>query len=276
MPHADVQDAGSALVGSSAEKIVSFARDAIGNAGMNDGGTAFVWGVSSQAGIPFPGLQNTTVSDDLTGFEDDGHVLLHSPEIGDGSDNDGWTTVSSSSSVSILKATLLPGDVVCVYQSGNAADSSDGPAVHTFVISSVSGGNISVIDDWNGSRISEHDFDDIVSAFAPDGSFNPQRFLELTRNGSMQTCPALFRATDTAIFPRRELTPLMVRITKVPSGTKTARSPKPRETRATRATRGTRAMRATRERRRRRRRRKRVRGNSLGGCWGLRRLCLRC
>lgn len=71
-------------------------------------------------------------------------------------------------------STLQPGDVVRVYKAGNTNEDSidaTGHAIaHSFIVVSNVGGDIQVVDNWNG-EISKHSLSDITDAWAPDGQF---------------------------------------------------------------------------------------------------------
>ncbi|MFZ1961963.1 MAG: choice-of-anchor D domain-containing protein, partial [Roseiarcus sp.] len=69
------------------------------------------------------------------------------------------------------------GDVVRVYEAGdiNEADTLNGSfAAHSFIVYSISGSNIEVIDNWSAGStgvIGIHSINDIINAFAPNGNF---------------------------------------------------------------------------------------------------------
>jgi hypothetical protein len=175
--------------GATAAEIVNIARASAsaGIAWTNDGCAAFTWGVGNLAGIPFYDLQDNTTSGDPTKPFDKAYFVPHTPAnagAGNTSPNatgDGWLVVSSTTtSVSALAGILQPGDIVRVYKAGVPLEpsfSGADAAAHSFIVSSVSGSNVSIIDNWhhsaqNSAFISEHSWNVLTSAFAPNGSFD--------------------------------------------------------------------------------------------------------
>ncbi len=160
------------------QEIVGIALANIGISWTIDGCTDFVWGVTNLAGAPFFDLRDMTIGGDPALPQDDLYAVPHSPGIASSTDDipgDGWTAEYSGTSASEMAAILQPGDVVRVYANGNASESSgdvsSGYLAHSFVVVSVDGGDIQVVDNWNIAGIIQHSLDDIVSAFAPTGTF---------------------------------------------------------------------------------------------------------
>jgi len=163
--------------GTTAGEVVNIALANVGDPWAADGCAAFVWGVTNLAGLPFFDLSNKTTSSNPLVPQDVAYVVPHSAGKYSGTSDvagDGWYLASSATSVSQLVNILQPGDVVRVYKAGNAnEDSSSGSTAlaHSFIVVSNSGGNIQVVDNWNGSTISEHSLTDITSKWAPNGNF---------------------------------------------------------------------------------------------------------
>lgn len=163
--------------GVSAEEVVAIAKDNKGVDWTIDGCAAFVSGVTNLAGAPFFNEGYKIEGNDPTKPLDDFYVVPHSPGIKSSTDNiarDGWVPVSTATSVAALQAILQPGDVVRVYKAGNADEETNfngGFAAHSLIVSSVNNGQIKVIDNWGKPSIHEHDWSDIVNAFAPQGYF---------------------------------------------------------------------------------------------------------
>ena len=170
--------------GATASEIVNLALHNVGIQWTVDGCTDFAWGISNLAGLPFFDLANLTINNDPTAPQNTIYTVPHAPGSFSGSDlpGDGWATISTSNSVASLKAILQPGDIVRVYGAGNTSETSqlvNGVFLaHEFIVVSNSGGDIQVVDNWSTSgfntqdKIVKHSFNDIASAFAPNGSFN--------------------------------------------------------------------------------------------------------
>ena len=164
--------------GVTAQEIVDLAVSNIGIAWTIDGCTDFVWGISNLAGAPFFDLQDKTIADDPTRPQDALYVVPHSAGIKSSTDDiagDGWSAVFAGSSASAMRAALQPGDVVRVYKAGNpgedSVDTAGGYAAHSFIVVSVNGDDVQVVDNWNTTGIIQHSLDDIIAAFAPAGQF---------------------------------------------------------------------------------------------------------
>jgi hypothetical protein len=154
-------------LGATPQEVVDIALANIGDPWAADGCAAFVWGVTNLAGLSFFDLENKTVNNDPRSPQDSDYIVPHSAGIGSGTADvpgDGWYLVSSSSSVADLVSVLQPGDVVRVYKAGNASlgsvDASGDAIAHSFIVVSNAGGNIQVVDNWNGA-ISKHALSDI-------------------------------------------------------------------------------------------------------------------
>lgn len=165
----------SATAGASAAEIANLALAAANAriAWTSDGCAAFVWGIANLAGLPFFDLGNRTFNNDPRSPRGDiGYALPHSwnPNAPD----DGWNVVSTERSVAALSNILKAGDVVRVYAAGNSGEATflNGKAVgHSFVVVSVSNGDVQVADNWSGGVISVHSLSVIAKSFAPGGTF---------------------------------------------------------------------------------------------------------
>jgi len=163
----------SAKVGVSATELLAIARSNLGVACGPEDCALVAWGFSNAAGLPFFDLGDHTRGGDPRRIDDDLLAVPHSRGLraGPNASGDGWSLVSDSNSVSTLKDVVRAGDIVRVYKFGNAAETSEGAAGHTFLVESVSNGKVTVIDNWNGRTIAAHSLDDIVAAFARNGKF---------------------------------------------------------------------------------------------------------
>jgi hypothetical protein len=159
-------------------EVAAIARSNTGIDWTVDGCTDFVWGVTNLAGAPFFDLRDNTTNSDPLDPQDIFYVVPHSPGIVSGTDDmagDGWLPAYAGSSVADMLASLQVGDVVRVYASGNTAEASEvggSYAAHSFIVSQIDGGTISVVDNWNSGTIIEHHINDIVSTFAVNGQFH--------------------------------------------------------------------------------------------------------
>jgi methionine-rich copper-binding protein CopC len=167
----------SARAGVTAGEIVDLALAAANAkiAWSHVGCAAFAWGISNLAGLPFFDRSNHTAQNNPLKPLDDAYSVPHKASRGTSdAAGDGWYLASTERSVSALAAALKPGDIVRVYAAGNDTEASllNGKAVgHSFVVVSVSNGNVQVVDNWSGGVISQHSLSVITSAFAPGGSF---------------------------------------------------------------------------------------------------------
>ena len=175
MPTQLALNAENISLGVTPQEIIDIALANIGEPWAADGCAAFVWGVTNLAGLPFFDLENKTVNNDPRSPQDSEYIVPHSAGIGSGRadvSGDGWYLVSSSSSVADLVSMLQPGDVVRVYKDASEGfiDASGNAIAHSFIVVSNVGGNIQVVDNWNGA-ISEHALSDITNIWAPQGQF---------------------------------------------------------------------------------------------------------
>src|ERR1043165_1389038 len=167
--------------GVSGSEVAAIASANVGIAWASDGCAAFVWGVTNLAGLPFFDAHSSPVDytsgSNPTQPQDAGYVVPHlNPNAGSGTSDlsgDGWTAAWTGSSMATLKSQLQVGDVVRIYKFGNTAESSflSGlAAAHSFVVVSVSGSNVQVVDNWSGAQIGKHSFDDL-SSWTSSGNF---------------------------------------------------------------------------------------------------------
>jgi Calx-beta domain len=169
-----------AAIGVSTGEIVALAKANVGIQWTANGCTDFAWGISNLAGLPFFDLTNKTTNGNPTLPQDVIYSVPHSWD--NNASGDGWDIYSTSNSVSTLKNILMPGDIVRVYGYLNNSTETSNPInghfqAHEFIVVSNSSGNIQVIDNWSTStfntqdKIVQHSFQDIVDAFAPNGTF---------------------------------------------------------------------------------------------------------
>ena len=166
-------------VGETASEIASLAYANIGIQWTADGCTDFCWGISNLAGVPFFDLSNKTTSNDPTKPLDTIYAVPHYNGANTG--GDGWELISTANSVASLKGILRSGDIVRVYGYNNGPTASQPETsnqiggkywAHEFIVYSVSGANIQVIDNWSSTgKIVLHSFDEIANTYAPYGSF---------------------------------------------------------------------------------------------------------
>jgi murein DD-endopeptidase MepM/ murein hydrolase activator NlpD len=172
-----LKSAAGIMSGASASEIVQLAKSNIGSSWTADGCVMFTWGISNLAGIPFFDLRSTNlVGNNPRAIANIPMAVPHTWNTNTA--GDGWTVVSSSNSVSSLKQTLQAGDIVRVYLTGNASETSDKIATlsnkygaHSFIVESNVGGVITVIDNWGGTKIVSHSFQDVVDYYAKNGVF---------------------------------------------------------------------------------------------------------
>jgi VCBS repeat-containing protein len=174
--------------GTTATEVAKIALDNVGQSWDPEACSAFVWGVTNLAGLPFFELSDETTNGDPRVIQDPaiGFVVPHSPGIASGTADepgDGWSNVPSPTtgspritSVSQLESVLQVGDVVRIYRAGDTLEQdsdAQGTAAHSFIVVSTTGGNIQVVDNWQyGTTISEHSFQDIVTAWTVNGQFD--------------------------------------------------------------------------------------------------------
>ncbi|MBR0669982.1 calcium-binding protein, partial [Neoroseomonas soli] len=177
MSGAGILTASGFRIGATADEVVDIARSALGDAWAVDGCAAFVWGVTNLVGLPFFDVRDMTFGGDPFTPKDDFYVVPHSPGLFSGTDNvggDGWLAVSSAPNVTSLLSVLQPGDVVRVYAAGNTGEDTEfagGYGAHSFIVTSVTATDVTVVDNWSNGQITEHSWQNIVDAFAPAGSF---------------------------------------------------------------------------------------------------------
>ena len=173
--------------GVSAAEIVRLAEANIGASWTKNGCALFTWSISNLAGLPFFSTTSyLTISSNPLSIDDPalGIAVPHSPGFGSGTDNlggDGWipapntNPISGMNSVALLRQNLQPGDIVRVYKAGDVSeatfDLNGKAAAHSFIVESVNGNNIQVIDNWGSTQIVSHSFDDIVNSFSLNGYF---------------------------------------------------------------------------------------------------------
>lgn len=168
-----------AAVGVSAAEIVNIARANVraGTAWTADGCVMLTYAISNLAGLPFFNLANYTINNNPLSVQDRSLSVPHS-----GSSNlagDGWLLAWSGASAASLRNNVQAGDIVRVYHAGNShehwglgdwAGTGSHYGAHSFIVESVSNGVVTVIDNWQGA-VRSHSLDDIISYYAPRGSF---------------------------------------------------------------------------------------------------------
>lgn len=180
MGRAGVLDPSQVVVGVSAEEIVALALANVGTS-WTGSPAGFVWGISNLAGLPFFDLEDFT--------DGPANTFIDSPEYesphrwDENRWGDGWKTVASwdghphwdQPTAGELMRELRPGDIVRVYDKGNWHENSepdaDGPNAHSFIVVSVTGGKVEVVDVWGGTSVVKHDFAEIVAEMAEHGKF---------------------------------------------------------------------------------------------------------
>ena len=174
MGRAGTLDFSQVAVGVTAEEIVNLAIANVGGAWAGIP-ASFVWGISNLAGLPFFDLENLTDGPAYT-FVTDGYDSPHRWD--QNTHGDGWQTVFAdqhNASVNDLIRVLKPGDIVRVYDEGNWREENGpdryGPNSHSFIVVSTTGGNVEVVDAWNGTTIGRHSLQDIVDEMAEHGCF---------------------------------------------------------------------------------------------------------
>lgn len=171
------------VTGVSAAEIVAIAQANVGQGWTADGCVMLTYAISNLAGLPFFNLANYTIGGNPLSVQNVGLSVPHSPGEYSGVNNiggDGWSNIGGDiPSVATLRANLQPGDIVRVYHSGNPNEhsyqgnwSGDGSqyGAHSFIVESVSGSTIMVIDNWGGN-VSRHNFNEVVAYYARNGQF---------------------------------------------------------------------------------------------------------
>jgi Ca2+-binding RTX toxin-like protein len=161
----------SIVKGVTAEEIVALALENVTQQWTDDGCTDFVWGITNLAGLPFFDLGKSGPANQPP------DVNYEVPHTGAANRaGDGWFVASTSNDVSTLANMFKPGDVVRVYDYGDTSETrdtdGDGLLGHSFIVVSVAGGVIKVVDNWSlDDRIVLHNWTDITAKMAPGGKF---------------------------------------------------------------------------------------------------------
>ncbi len=160
----------SAAPGVTGAEMAKIALENVGQACGETDCARILWAETNLGGLPLFDLRDNTVGNDPGMPKDQLHVVPKSAHPD--ASGDGWKLVSQSTSASDMKATVLPGDAVRVYAPTTDGGVSD-TKVHSFMIVSVDGDNVQVVDNFSesGTTIVEHPLNDIVNYFAPDGQF---------------------------------------------------------------------------------------------------------
>jgi len=162
----------------SVEEVLNLALSNVGRPWDGVGCAAFVWGVTNLAGVPFFDYNRTdhTVGENPLVIYNDDYLVPHRVGINLGPDvnSDAWETLEKAySTTESLTGDLRPGDVVRIYGENNKnEDSKNTNKGHSFIVESVDGPNILVIDNLGPNHtVALHSITDIFALFAPKGLF---------------------------------------------------------------------------------------------------------
>ena len=167
-----------ARAGVTPAEIIGIALGNVGRGWAAESDLSLVWGISNLAGLPFFDPRNMTFNQDPTKVLDGAFAVPHSAGILSSTadiSGDGWHAVLQTSSMADLKATVQPGDLVMLYAYNNTAEAptvGGVDAAHAMVVTSVNGGTVTVVDNWQSSTIIAHDIDDLAASYTASGMFH--------------------------------------------------------------------------------------------------------